>query len=334
MMIPDYLAYFRYQDKRLIPYLYVITFMLLGFYWKNNGYTFVKGDAVSLSIVLSLIAFNFIYELRGYWAYKCVVKKIDASTVPGNSPSRYQAMLLHPLIGTVLCWVLFYLIVSGFLQYLSPGYVLPCIALASPALMYLIFRFARFYYVRQMKQAVVDRVKYRNLHCYAGLNLLLTILMSALIISPLRVHDDFSLLEGFFSARLMVAMLILCAIVLAINLMFIHPSRRYAFLGRLFLQEIDFNFSASLPLRGLYDMPLWARLIVLLIIESLWLIIISAILSLVGWHVYFEIYYLLCIVPAMIYYYLHIYWRWHNDYLMACDMYLRWGVIDKQTTLW
>lgn len=333
-MIPDCLTYFRYQDKRLIPYLYLITFMLLGFYWKNSGYTLVQEDAASLSLVLVLIAFNFTCELRGYWAYKCVVKKIDASSLHGKPPSRYHGILMHPLIGNLLCWVLFYLIVSRVLHSLSPGYALTGIVIVTPVMMYLMFRFARVYYVKQMAQAVADSVTYRSLHRYAGFNLLLTLLMSTLIVSPLRAQDDFSLSEGLFSARLMIAMLILCAIVVVINLICIQPSRRYAFLGRLFLKEIDFNFSPSLPLRGLYDMPLWARLIVLFIIESLWIVIVSAILSLLGGTVYFEVYYLLCILPAMLFYYLHIYWRWHNDYMMACDMYMRWGEIDKQTSLW
>lgn len=333
-MIPDCLAYFRYQDKRFIPYLYAITFLLLGFYWKNNGYTLFQKDAVGLSIVLSLIVFNFIYEVKGYWAYKCVVKKIDSSSLHGRLSSSCHATLVHPVVANVLCWIIFYLIVTLFLQYVSPDYALSGIALVSPALMYLMFRFARFYSVKQMKQAVVDKVKYRHLHHYVGFNLVLTFLMSTVIVGPLRSHKDFSLAEGLFSARLMIAMLILCAIVLAINVIFICPSRRYAFLGRLFLKEIDFSFSGSIPLRALYEMALWAKLTTLLVVESLWIVTISAVVSQMGWPIYFEVYYILCILPSMMYYYLHIYWRWHNDYMMACDMYLRWGEIDKQTSLW
>ena len=44
--------------------------------------------------------------------------------------------------------------------------------------------------------------------------------LNVLTISPLKNNADFSLNEGWLSARLIIAMFILCAIVLAIDLIF------------------------------------------------------------------------------------------------------------------
>lgn len=333
-MIPDYPTYFRYQDKRLIPHLFLITFILLSFYWKNRGFTLSENDAVSLSVVLSLIVFNFISEIKSNWAYKFVVNKIDPSTLRGKPLSQYQSMLLHPVAIGVLGLGIFYLMASSLLKGVPPGYALSGIAIVAPVMMYLMFRFTRLFYMKKIEQAFADKVKYRSLHRYVGARLLPTLLMSILVISPLGEQDDFAMSEGIFSARLMVAMLILCVVVLSINLVFSNSPRRYALLGRMFLNEIDLNFSAPFPMRGLYEMPLWLRLMILLLCKFIWILVISATLALSGWDICFDVYYVLCLIPSIIYYYLHVYWRWHNDYMMACDMYLRWGIIHKQTSLW
>lgn len=94
------------------------------------------------------------------------------------------------------------------------------------------------------------------------------------------------------------------------------------------------DFLAGIPYSSLYNKPLWVRLIILLIIQSVWIVATSIILSLTGWTVYFEIFFVLCLLPSMGYFYLHVYWLWHNDFMMACDMYLRCDGIDKKNRLW
>lgn len=334
IMIPDYCTFIRHQDKRLIPYLYLVTLILLGLYWKNSGYTLASNHAWSISAVLSLILFSFTSELKNYWAYKCVVRNIDCSFFDGKSASRYEILFSRPVVVLIFGWLLFYLLVKISLQFLLPTYALLCIALVSPFLSYLVYRWIRHSVMKHMSKAVAEKIKYRNLHRYLCANLVIIFMMSVLIVGPLRLHEDFSLSEGYFSARLMVAMLILCVIVLAINLVFIRPSRRYIFLGRLFMKEVDFTLSSTIPYSSLYNKPLWVRLIILLIIQSVWIVATSIILSLTGWTVYFEIFFVLCLLPSMGYFYLHVYWLWHNDFMMACDMYLRCDGIDKKNRLW
>ncbi|HGV2957819.1 TPA: hypothetical protein ACNCHM_001278, partial [Escherichia coli] len=43
-MIPDYLTFIRFQDKRNLIYIYAIGLILIGFYWKNAGFTFPSED--------------------------------------------------------------------------------------------------------------------------------------------------------------------------------------------------------------------------------------------------------------------------------------------------
>ena len=49
-MIPDYLTFTRYQDKRVIIYLYLLTMFLLFLFWKNNGYNLLPSNVLSLSV--------------------------------------------------------------------------------------------------------------------------------------------------------------------------------------------------------------------------------------------------------------------------------------------
>ena len=92
-MIPDYLTFTRYQDKRVIIYLYLLTMFLLFLFWKNNGYNLLPSNVLSLSVILALIVFSFIYELKNYWGYKCVMKHIDFSCFQGKAISSYEAFL-------------------------------------------------------------------------------------------------------------------------------------------------------------------------------------------------------------------------------------------------
>jgi len=333
-MIPDYLTFIRFQDKKVIPFLYAVTLLLLAFYWKNIGYNVTQEDAWGISTLLSLILFKSLYELKHYWAYKCGIKNIDFSYFHGKSASRYEILLWNPVVINILCWVVFYLAVSSCVLLLTPVYAMLTLAIMSPLLIYLVFRFARDSYVKQMKHAVAKKLKYRTLHHYVCFNVFITFLISGLIVSPLHMHDDFSLSEGYFSARLMVAMLILCAIVLVMNLLFALPSRRYQFMGRLFLKEFDFSLSQTMPAPTLYEKPLWIRLFLLLIVESVWIVIVGVILTLAGWNITFVVYFLLCILPAASYFYLHVYWLWHNDFMTSCDMFFRCDGIEKKGGHW
>ena len=54
-MIPDYLTFIRFQDKRNLLFIYIVTFVLLGFYWKNAGFSFTRQDVWLASAIFALI---------------------------------------------------------------------------------------------------------------------------------------------------------------------------------------------------------------------------------------------------------------------------------------
>ena len=332
-MIPGYLIFIYRQDKRLLPYLYFVCIFLLGLFWKNCGYSLSPNDAYSISAILSLIMFGFIYELKGYWAYKCAIKNIDFYYFHDRSISRYETFLSHPAIVSGCVFLLCYLIAKSCLFFFSTISALLCIAMVSPMVIYFLFWLTRHTYVKLMRQATAKKLKYKSLYSYVTFNVVIAFITSFLIVSPLATHSDFSLSEGFFSFRLMIAILIVCSLVLLVNLVFTRSSRRYSFLGRLFLKEIDFSLSKSIPFPGFYKKPTWWRLIILFVVESLWVFIISMILSQVGLNINFYGYFSLCVLPITGYFYLHVYWLWHHDYLSACDMYFRCGEIDKKNNL-
>lgn len=76
-MIPDYLTFIRFQDKRNLLFIYIVTFVLLGFYWKNAGFSFTRQDVWLASAIFALILYSFTADLKAFWAYKCVVKNVD-----------------------------------------------------------------------------------------------------------------------------------------------------------------------------------------------------------------------------------------------------------------
>lgn len=85
-MIPDYLTFIRRQDRSLLPYLYFICILLIALYVKNRGYLLTQEDAFPVSAIFSLTMFSFVYELKGYWAYKYEIGNINFSGFRGKSP--------------------------------------------------------------------------------------------------------------------------------------------------------------------------------------------------------------------------------------------------------
>ncbi|QNQ19878.1 hypothetical protein HF650_08945 [Kosakonia sp. SMBL-WEM22] len=333
-MIPDYQTFIRHQDKRIVMLLCAIIYLLLGLYWKNTAFNLTSQDAIIISAILALVMFHFIWELKAYWAYKCVVKNIDLSFFVNKKASQTERVLSRPASASLLSGILFWLITQMALLFFTPERVLPLLAAVSPFFLYIVFRFIRTTYIKLLGQEVNEKLRFKHLHRYVARHLLISLSVTLLTIVPLKHQPEFSLDEGLFSARLIVAMLVLCAVVLAINLIFVRLSRRYIFLGRLFTREIDFYFASPLPRCIDVATPLWIQLSSLVLIETLWIAVISLLLGLSGRAIFFEAYFLLCLLPCLAFSFLYIYRLWHNDFLMACDMCFRWEEINKQSQLW
>ena len=333
-MIPDYLTFIRYQDKKILPLLCGILYLLLGLYWKNAAFNLTSQDAIIISAILALVMFHFIWELKAYWAYKCVVKNIDLSYFIGKKAGRIARAMSRPAVASLLSGTLFWLVTQAALLFFRPAQVLPLLATLSPLFLYIAFRFIRSSYIKLIGQEVNESLKFKHLHRYVARYLLISLCVSLLTIVPLKHQPEFSLEKGLFFAPLMVAMLVLCAIVLAMNLLFARLSRRYIFLGRLFIREIDFYFASPLPWVINTGTPFWLRVCSLLVIEILWIALTSLLLDLSGQVIFFEAYFLLCLLPCLAFSFLHIYRLWHNDFMMACDMCFRWEEINKQSQLW
>lgn len=304
-MIPDYLTFIRFQDKRNLIYIYAIGLILIGFYWKNAGFTFPSEDIGVVSGILALVLYNFIFDLKAYWAYKCVTKNIDFSWFKKKQNHKIELFLIPSL------------------------YALFLISLLGPLVIFLLFRMIRTSYVKQVAISVAKKVKYKSLTRYVLLSVCISTVVNLLTISPLRNSDSFVTEGQWLTFKSIIALLILCGVVLAINLFFLRFSKRYAFLGRLFLQEIDLFFSSENALSTFFAKPLWLRLFILLVIEVMWITLVSVLATLVEWRIWFEAYFLLCYVPCLIYYFFYCRFLWHNDFMMACDMYFRWGHFNK-----
>jgi len=333
-VIPEYLTFIRHQDKKFLVFIYLVTFILLGLYWNNAGYAIELQDAGVISAMLAILLFKVIYELKAYWAYKCVVGTVDLSFFSGKKLMRHEVLVTHPLVISLLAYVAFWALIKSCFYFLAPEIALVTLFLTAPLLIYIVFRVIRTSYIKQVGTAAAEKVKYRYLYRYVFSNVVLSLALTLLTIAPLKEDEDFSLEEGFLTARLMVAMWILCATILIINMLFMQFPKHYIFLGRLFLNEVDFYFSTSIPFSGLYAKPQWYKLLMVVIAEAGWIVLISASMMLLHYSVCFEVWFLCCFLPCLGYYALYLYWNWHHDFMMACDMYLRWGEIKKQSNLW
>lgn len=333
-MIPDYFTFIRYQDKRTLPVIYLVTLTLLGFYWKNSGFSLSVKDIGCVSAILALILYAFIADLRAYWAYKIVVKNVDLSCFVDQDPKRADRVIYAPLVVVPFAMLLAGGLTGAVLLLTPPAIALTVLAVTAPLLIWGLFALLRPRYIRQVFVAPRDTLRYRRLSHYLALPVLMSLLMTLLTIAPLRHREAFDLYGHYFTLKAIITMLVLCAVVLAINLLSLRFTRRYIFLGHLFMNEIDLLFSSATPLRTLYEKPLWLRLLLLLAVEFVWLALTGLIATLLGWNLWFEVYFLLCYLPCLAYYALHAWWKWHNDFMMSCDMYLRWGEISRQNALW
>ncbi|GLR09739.1 hypothetical protein COO59_01015 [Mixta theicola] len=333
-MIPDYLVFIRYQDKRLIPFIYLIILVPWGFYWKNNAFSLTQQDAGFISGILAIVLFHLIYDLKAYWMYKGAIKNVDLTCFNGKTLSGAEIFLSRPLVAcaftALVCWV-----ISGWgLALTESRYAILGLYSLLSLLVCLVFKGLRSIYIRQLADITRHKVQYRTLYHYVSRFMLMNCALNILTVSPLKNNPDFSLNHGWLSPALTVAMFILCLVVLTINLLFARLSKKYVFLGRLFLREIDFSFSAAVPCAALQAKPLAVRLVFFALLQMLWIIFINALLAWLAWSLPFSLYFFLCYLPASVWYFLHLYWRWHTDYLTACDMYLRCSEVDKRASVW
>ena len=308
-MIPDYLTFIRFQDKRSLIYIYAIGLILIGFYWKNAGFTFPSEDIGVVSGILALVLYNFIFDLKAYWAYKCVTKNIDFSWFKKKQNHKIELFLTQPLVAGFLSLIMLSAMSWGLYQFRPSLYALFLISLLGPLVIFLLFRMIRTSYVKQVAISVAKKVKYKSLTRYVLLSVCISTVVNLLTISPLRNSDSFVIEGQWLTFKSIIALLILCGVVLAINLFFLRFSRRYAFLGRLFLQEIDLFFSSENALSTFFAKPLWLRLFILLVIEMMWITLVSVLATLVEWRIWFEAYFLLCYVPCLIYYFFYCRFR-------------------------
>ena len=333
-MIPDYLRFIRFQDRMILLFIYLITLILLGFYWKNTDFTFTRDDAWVVSAIFALVLHNFIFDLKAYWAYKCVVKNIDLSFFKDKTNKKIEIVMFKPLVAVTISLFIFGAFSSTLFLLTTPGIVLILLAMFVPLMIWGMFAIIRNGYVKQVAISFVDKVRWKSLTRYMLPTMFIGIIMNLLVIGPLRHSEQFDFNGAYFTLEAIITMCVLCTIVFVLSLLSKKKTKRYVFLGHLFLNEIDFTFSKTLPWRSLYDKPHWLQLVILLIVEAIWVTVVALLFAFAEWQVWFEIYYLLCYLPFFSYYIMRCYWKWHNDFIMSCDMYIRWGEISKQTRLW
>lgn len=322
-MIPEYSKFVRFQDKKLIPFIYLIVFVVMVFYWKNNGYSFASRDAFMMSVILSITLFTLINELKAYWAYSYVLNRVNLDDLKQRAGTPAAAFFARPVVVSVISAIAFWGIAQGCLRLPASRYSIIYFYLVASLFAYLVFRALRGIYIRQLLNTMTSTTKFRSLSQCIRYYLALNTVLSMLSVSPLAANTAFSFDEGYFSAKLMVAMWTLCSIVLALNLAFSRLPKRYVFLGRIFLKEIPIVAPAAVPLARFIKSPLAVRLLIMLMVQAVWIFILSFISGSLNFRVPFIVYFLLSYLPALAYYSLHVYAYWHNEFLMSYDMYFR-----------
>lgn len=217
----------------------------------------------------------------------------------------------------------------GLYQFLFSLYALFLISLFGSLVIFLLFRMIRISYVKQVVILVAKKVKYKSLIRYVLFSVCILTVVNLFIISSLR-NSDFFVIEGqWLTFKSIIVLFIFCGVVLAINLFFLRFFKRYVFLGRFFLQEIDLFFFSENALSIFFVKSFWFRLFILLVIEVMWITLVSVLVTFVEWRIWFEVYFLFCYVSCLIYYFFYCRFFWYNDFMMVCDMYFRWGYFNK-----
>lgn len=332
-MIPDYAKFVRFQDKKLIPFIYVILFVVLGFYWKNNAYSFTSHDAGVISFILAITLFTLLHELKAYWAYSYVINRINLDALNGRSCSTVTAFFARPAVVSVCSVLFFWLMAQACLRLPASRFSIIYLYLISPVFMYLVFRTVRRVYIRQVLTGMRSTVSFRNIYQYTGYYVAVNTVLNVLSVSPLQANPAFSFSGGYFSARLMIAMLILCGVVLAINLAFSRLSKRYLFLGRIFLKEITIYSAPPVPFGRFISKPFLVRIILLAMVQAGWIFILSFIAGGLTISMPFVVYFLLCYLPCLMYHFLHVYAYWLKEFHLSCDMYFRYESFMQRKSL-
>lgn len=330
-MTPDYFKFIRFQDRRTLPFFYLILGIVLGFFWKNNAFRFTPADAWPVAMILAIMLYNLTYELRAYWVYSCLMERVNMENfaVKKHCPP-ILAFITRPPVISLLSVVVFWLLMQATLLLPSMAWRAAVVLLLAPLLVFLIFRALRWVYINQLMTQIPQGIKYKSLSGYVACFVVLTVMVNMLSVRPLQANPDFTLSDGYFSAKLMVATLILCAIVLAINLIFTRMSKRYIFFGRLYAKEIDFSAQATLFTR-LQRKSFVIRMLLLLGVQSAWIMLVGLLMALLQAPEIFEVWFLLCSAPSIGYYFLHLYWHWYNEFIAGFDIYYRREVIKDRT---
>lgn len=333
-MTPDYTTFIRFQDKRNILLIYLITLMLLGFYWKNSGYTFGKEDIWSISAILGLTVYSFIADLKAYWAYKYFVRSVDLTCFIENPRRKMNSAVFTPVAVSLSATLIFSGLIWSLFSITSAGWTLVTTAIAGPLIIWGVYAIVRPVYINQLIVVKNKPVKRKRLPICLAVTIIVTVVMNMLTVAPLGHSEKFQFYGHYFTIESIITMAVVCGIVLAINLLFSRFSKRYIFLGYFLMDELNASFSTHLPWRYLFERPLWLRLLILFFFQLFWISFVALLTTLSSERPGFAIYFLLCYIPCLGYYALHIRWKWHDDFVMACDMCLRWNEISKINALW
>lgn len=198
-MIPDYLTFIRFQDKRNLLFIYIVTFVLLGFYWKNAGFSFTRQDVWLASAIFALILYSFTADLKAFWAYKCVVKNVDLSIFLKKEARPTAPIVYDPLVAMVIATLVFAGISALMLTLAQPDIVLLTLTIVAPLIIWGMFAAMRTIYIRQVIASTRDKGKYKRLSQYLAIAITLSIVMNLLTISPLRNSEQFERYGRYFT---------------------------------------------------------------------------------------------------------------------------------------
>ncbi len=149
----------------------------------------------------------------------------------------------------------------------------------------------------------------KSLTRYVLLSVCISTVVNLLTISPLRNSDSFVTEGQWLTFKSIIALLILCGVVLAINLFFSALLQAVRFSGQAFFCRKSICFSpVKMRCRPFFAKPLWLRLFILLVIEVMWITLVSVLATLVEWRIWFEAYFftLLCTVLNLLFFLLSI----------------------------
>lgn len=331
-MLPTLREYYN-RYVYLVCIMIFLICLLLMFSFMRNTTTINLTDAVAaLCSIAFAITYNLVREQRNYWLYvirsaKAIIDPKDLKEVNYKEKATYNkkvAMTHRPLITalstTILACIATY---AGYL--FMPNYFTYFVFFMG-IVIYPLFAWGLYYYIvpYNIAQSLLfltnkenDYHQKNSLMTLIGWDLFNSTMVNLALVLPIARKPAFSLQDGYYSIKFIIAMLILMVIVGFFTILTAKAKRKHSFIGELFSGEIDVNSMQSSPILKKFGTNRRKHYLSYLLICIIWTCLACLLFGVLIPVKSFTAIYLFCLLPLLILFCLERHFCLSNEFNQA-----------------